>query len=319
MSLVEKALRKLQTTRPTAPPPAMVLPKVGTMRASEPRPAPESGAARSPVAAQPSALLTHSGKALTLNRQRLLGLDMLPPESQEREIAAQLRTIKRPLISYAFEPGETAGAPRHTIMVASALPGDGKTFTSLNLALSLAMELDLTVLLVDADALKPQLTRALQLEREPGLLDLLSKPELRVEDAILTTDVPRLYVLPAGTPSDTAAELLASARMSDLVAHLAALCGHGIVLFDSPPVLLTNESRSLSAMVGQVVLVVRAGVTPQQAVVDAVSQLGEGRHINVVLNGADLKGPAGYYYGYRYGYEQATPAAAAAAASEQPR
>jgi len=316
MSLVEKALRKLQTTRPTAPPPTVVLPNVGMLRQSEPRTAPEPVVAAAPAAAPVYVPLPHSGKVVAIDRERLLGLDMLPPPAQEREVATQFRTIKRPLIRYAFESGPTEGAPRHTIMVASALPGDGKTFTSLNLALSLAMELELTVLLVDADALKPQLTRALQLEREPGLLDLLSKPELRAEDAILATDVPRLHVLPAGSHTETAAELLASARMSELVAHLAALCGRGIVLFDSPPVLLTNESRSLSTMLGQVVLVVRAGVTPQQAVVDAVGLLGEGRPVNVVLNGAQLGGHAGYYYGYRYGYEQEAPASAA---SDPPR
>ena len=305
----------LQPTRPAAPPPTVVLPNVGGLRQNEPR-TPEPVVASPLVAAPP--FVPRPGKVVAIDRQRLLGLDMLPPESQEHEIATQLRTVKRPLLRYAFESGETVGAPRHTIMVASALPGDGKTFTSLNLALSLAMELDLTVLLVDADALKPQLTRALQLEREPGLLDLLAKPELRAEDTILATDVPRLYVLPAGTHSERSAELLASARMSELVTHLAGLCGRGIVLFDSPPVLLTNESRSLSAMLGQVVLVVRAGVTPQQAVLDAVGLLGEGRHISVVLNGADLKGPAGYYYGYRYGYEHAARGPAPAA-GEQPR
>jgi protein-tyrosine kinase len=167
------------------------------------------------------------------------------------------------------------------------------------------------VLLIDADVPKPHLTRALELEREPGLLDLLSKPELRAEDVILATDVPGLHMLPAGSHSETANELLASARMKEVVARLAELYGHGIVLFDSPPVLLTNESRSLGAMLGQVVLVVRAGVTPQQAVIDAVGLLGEGRPINLVLNGAELRGPAGYYYGYRYGYGQEGPGAAA--------
>jgi protein-tyrosine kinase len=314
MSLVEKALRKLQTTRPTAPPPTVVTPTAGVLRPSERMP-PGSIVAAPPAVAAP--FVPHSSKIVAIDRDRLRSLDVLPPHAQEREIATQFRTIKRPLIDYAFgADGTPQGPQRHTIMVASALPGDGKTFTSLNLALSLAMELDLTVLLVDADALKPHLSHVLHVEHEPGLLDLLAKPELRAEDVILATDLPRLMVLPAGTPSDTSAELLASARMQELIAHLASLVGRGIVVFDSPPVLLTNESRSLAAMLGQVVLVVRAAVTPQQAVIDAVGLLGEGRHISLVLNGAELRGPAGYYYGYRYGYEQASPAAAS---GEQPR
>jgi protein-tyrosine kinase len=102
--------------------------------------------------------------------------------------------------------------------------------------------------------------------------------------------------------SESATELLASERMRDVVERLATIYRRGIVLFDSPPILLTNESRALGALLGQIVLVVRAGVTPQQAVKDAVGILGEDRHISLVLNGAELKGPAGYYYGYGYGY-----------------
>ena len=238
-----------------------------------------------------------------MDRDRLRALNMLPPATQDREIASQFRAIKRPLLrQLAAAEASDAAAHRH-LMVTSALPGDGKTFTSLNLALSLALEMDFTTLLVDADVPKPHLTHTFGLQKEPGLLDVLADPARRVEDVILATDVPRLHLLPAGTHSETASELLASARMAEVVAHLGALYRRGIVLFDSPPVLLTTESRALGAMLGQIVLIVRAGVTPQQAAKDAIRILGEGARINLVLNGAELEGPIGYYYGYRYGHE----------------
>jgi protein-tyrosine kinase len=226
---------------------------------------------------------------------------MIPPAAQERELSNQFRSIKRPIIDRALEMSQDEPFAR-TVMVASALPGDGKTFTCLNLALSLALEKDLHVLLVDADAPKPHLSKTFDMQRSLGLLDVLADPERPIESVIVPTDIPRLDFLPAGTTSETATELLASERMRTVVQRLTSLYRHGIILFDSPPILLTNESRTLGALLGQIVLVVKAGITPQQAVKDAVGMLGEDRRISLVLNNADLGGAMGYYYGYGYGY-----------------
>ncbi len=299
MSLVEKALQKLQSARPAAPPPlppraAPSAPLRGTGRP------PVEHAAPSLPQVSPDDFRADGAKLLHLNHDQLRSALMLPPVSQERELSDQFRAIKRPLIDYA-QAGSAETAKR-TIMVASALPGDGKTFTSLNLALSLALETELHVLLVDADAPKPHLTRTFELQDRPGVLDLLTDHNRAVESVIVPTDVPRLDFAPWGTVSESATELLASERMRDVVERFASIYRRGIVLFDSPPILLTNESRALGAILGQIVLVVRAGVTPQQAVKDAVGILGEDRHISLVLNGAELRGPAGYYYGYGYGY-----------------
>jgi protein-tyrosine kinase len=297
MSLVEKALQKLQSSRPAPPPP---MPKAQpsaplrtTGRAPVERPQP------APPQISPADLRAEGTKLLHLDHDKLRAALMLPQVAQERELSDQFRAIKRPLIDYAQGGSESA---RRTIMMASALPGDGKTFSSLNLALSLARETELDVLLVDADAPKPHLTRTFELQDHPGILDLLTDHNRAVESVIVPTDVPRLDFAPWGTVSESATELLASERMRDVVERLATIYRRGIVLFDSPPILLTNESRALGALLGQIVLVVRAGVTPQQAVKDAVGILGEDRHISLVLNGAELKGPAGYYYGYGYGY-----------------
>jgi protein-tyrosine kinase len=299
MSLVERALQKLQASRPA---PAPRRETVAAPPEVAPRPLERVTARPSPPAPtkSPADLRAAPAKVLHIDRDRLRSLSMLPPSSQERELADQFRAIKRPLIDHALADAGDSG--RRTIMVASALPGDGKTFTSLNLALSLALEKELHVLLVDCDAPKPHLTRTFELQQLPGVLDVLTDHSRPVESVIVPTDVPRLDFLPVGTWSETATELLASERMRDVVEQLAAIYSNGVILFDSPPILLTNESRALGALLAQIVLVVKAGVTPQQAVKDAVRILGEGRRVSLVLNNADLHGTAGYYYGYGYGY-----------------
>jgi receptor protein-tyrosine kinase len=300
MSLVEKALRKLQAGK-SSPERHPLQSTPAVTRAAEVRAAPPRAPVIPPAALPAARFEPRNPEVLQIDHEELRRLGVLPPPSQEREIATQFRTIKRPIVRYASESEDMA---RRTVMVASALPGDGKTFTSMNLALSFALELDFPVLLVDADAPKPRMSRTLKVEGKAGLLDVLADPQRQVEDCILATSVPGLHVLPVGAQSEHATELLASNRMAEIVAHLAALYRRGIVLFDSPPILLTNESRSLGAMLGQIILVVRAGVTPQQAVKDAIGILGEGRHVSLVLNSAELQGPAGYYYGYGYGYGQ---------------
>lgn len=295
MSLVERALQKLQANRPAPTRESVPLTPSAALAANA---APVRSAG--PVLRSPEDLRNGNVRLLHVDRERLRSQQMLPAASQEREISDQFRAIKRPLLNGL--PLDPDDALSRTIMVASALPGDGKTFTSLNLALSLALEKDLRVLLVDADAPKPHLTRAFERQDVPGLLDVLADPARHIENVIVPTDVPRLDFLPIGKWHDTANELLASERMREVVQRLAAMYYPGLVLFDSPPVLLTNESRALATFLGQVVLVVKAGVTPHQAVKEAIATLGDDRHISVVLNNAPLGGVLGHYYGYRYGY-----------------
>jgi protein-tyrosine kinase len=301
MSLVEKALRKLQTSVRETPESAPRRP-ASAREAEKPLPYQSQVPPTEDLDDPQFDPGTRTARVVNIDRNRLQTLGILPPAHQEREIAGQCRAIKRPLIRYAQEAAETDDPLKRTLMIASALPGDGKTFVSFNLAMSLALEMDLRVLLVDADTPKRHLSQALELDSEKGLLDVLGESGPQVEDVILPTDVPRLDVLPVGTRSDTATELVASTKMVATVNRLATLYRRGIVLFDSPPILLTNESRSLAGLLGHILLVVRAGGTPQQAVKDAVEALGEVRRMSVVLNGADYQGAVGYYYGHSYGY-----------------
>lgn len=304
MSIVEKALQKLQLSaqRASGPPqPRHVV--VGTV---VPNHAPKESAP-SPEPPRPS-------KIVHVDRDALRRSGLMPPESDERELSHQYRTVKRPLIRAALEPAPAGAPPRRLIMLASALPGEGKTFTSINLALSLSLETDHTVLLVDADCPKPHVSRVFGVDQEPGLLDALadtSRPvEAALASAIVGTDIPRLSLLPAGRRTELASELLASGRMKELMRRLPSVFPNAIVLFDSSPILLTSEARILAHHVGQVVLVVAAGQTPQQALKDALGHLEGVEKVSLILNQAVLSGPLAYYYGYGYGHEEQKPARA---------
>ncbi len=135
------------------------------------------------------------------------------------------------------------------------------------------------------------------MDAEPGLLEALKDDRIDVESLVLPTDIPKFSVLPAGQPTETATELLASRRMQSVVSRLAASQDRArVVIFDSPPLLLTSESRVLAEPMGQVVLVVQAGKTPQQAVHDAIACLGPGKHVSLLLNQSEAISEAGYYY-----------------------
>jgi exopolysaccharide/PEP-CTERM locus tyrosine autokinase len=232
----------------------------------------------------------------------------MPESGRERQFANHYRQIKRPLIAKALASGgDTVARSPRLIMMASALPGDGKTFTSINLAVSMARERDISVVLVDADLPKPHVSRVFGVDQEPGLLDALSDANLDVESLLIPTDAGALSILPAGKHNESATELLASVRMAAILARLLARNPRRIVLFDSPPLLISSESRALAATMGQIVLVVRSGSTPRQAVLDVLEDLGENSPVSLVLNQGRVA--LGDYYGYGdYGYGGGTPA-----------
>jgi exopolysaccharide/PEP-CTERM locus tyrosine autokinase len=234
---------------------------------------------------------------VSIDRARLREMDLLPPPEMARRIASQYRQIKRPLVESVLNGN--LGPASHVIMLASALPGEGKTFTSINLALSLALEKDIEVLLVDADVPKPHVSRIFEMQQEPGLMDLLHHPELHPNQVILRTDVPGLTLLPAGHhASETATESLASERMAEVIQQLAVPNGRRIVLLDSPPLMLSTESRVLAAAAGQVVLVVRAESTSRQAVSHALDVIGEGKKVSLILNQSSAAPTESYYGSY---------------------
>jgi protein-tyrosine kinase len=223
---------------------------------------------------------------------------LLAPEDEEPQMAQQYRRIKRPLLIKATGRGGARVPNGHLIMVASALAGEGKTFTAINLALSMSREKDLQVLLIDADVAKAHISRLLGVGEAPGLLDVLRDERQGVESVILPTDVPNLSLLAAGTRSQETTELLASPRMEEVMRAIAQDDQRRVALIDSPPLLLTTESHAIAQVAGQVVMVVRERATPQQSVLAALSYLGEHPMISLVLNQANASEAASYYYGY---------------------
>ncbi len=242
-----------------------------------------------------------SDKCLHVDREALRGAGLIAPEYHRQLLSHQSRDIKRPLIAHAFGKRATRIERGNLIMVSSAMSGEGKTFTSINLALSMAQERDHEVLLVDADVAKPQTSEIFGAGEEQGLLDALEHTDILVQSLILPTDVDNLSILPAGRPRHTATELLASDAMETVATTISGLSEGQIVIFDSPPVLQTSEAKVLSDVVGQIVIVVRAEETPQEAVQSAVAALDQGKAINLILNQV-RRGYGDYQYGYGFGY-----------------
>jgi protein-tyrosine kinase len=234
-------------------------------------------------------------RAILIDQAALRAAGMLPPAHQEHEISQEYRRIKRPLINSALGRGVDALPRGNLIMITSAVPGEGKTFMSLNLAFSICLEEDVTVLLVDGDVVNPRISQILGVENEPGLLDLIKDPALPLASVILPTDVPGLSFLPAGRQDANATELLASARMQAVMSQLGSADPSRLVLFDSAPLLVTTESQALAHSAGQLLAVVRADQTPQHVLLDALDTLDEGKPVSLVLN-QTLRPNSGYYY-----------------------
>jgi exopolysaccharide/PEP-CTERM locus tyrosine autokinase len=242
------------------------------------------------------------GARLHIDLNALRAAGVLPPQGLERQLADEYRRIKWPVLERAFKREGGATAADALVMVTSALPGDGKTFTALNLALSIAREKDSSVLLIDADVAKSHMSELLGIRSRPGLTELLENPAMDPATVIQATDVDGLRVMAAGRRSDTVPELMASQRMRDLTMQLAARNRERVIIFDSSPLLATNESQVLAKLVGQVLLVVRANGTPRPAVEEAVGLLDRSKSIGVVLNQLRTLFGLGHYYSSHYNY-----------------
>lgn len=237
-------------------------------------------------------------RVISIDQEALRVAGLLAPKHQERQIASQYRQIKRPLLAAAMGKGQQPVPNGRLVMVASALPGEGKTFTAINLAFSMAMEKDLQVVLVDGDVAKPQISKMFGVDAERGLLDAVADPGTDPERLILRTDVPNLCLLSAGTRNDRATELLASERMAEAMKSLLQRDDRRIFVLDSPPLLLSTEAPAIAELSGQVVVVVRAEFTEQHVLLDALNRLPEGCTPSLVLNQSTQKASGYYYYGY---------------------
>ena len=236
----------------------------------------------------------------TINLARLKQAGMITPDGERTQIAEEFRHIKRPLLMNAFNQGAVTVKNANLIMVTSSLPGEGKSFCSINLAMSIAMEMDHTVLLVDSDVAKPSIPQFLGLKSDKGLMDLLQDDKLQLSDVLIKTNVEKLTILPAGHGHRYSTELLASIAMRRLIDDMRQRYSDRIIIFDSPPLLMTTEARVLASHMGQIVVVVEAGKATHEALRESLKHIEHCEVIGLVLNkGSSLSGTD--YYGSYYG------------------
>lgn len=286
MSTIEKALDKMLESGPVQQQVAQVSsPELDTVVKTQDAAKPEDTAERLMV---------------DIDTARLSKLNFVANAQARTLIAEEYRVIKRKLINNAFGPLSSSLKHSNLILVTSTRPGEGKTFTSVNLALSIALEQDKTVLLVDADVLRPNVSRTLDISLPRGLTDYLSSEHVDVADIMYSTSIDRLKLIAAGKPHHLSTELLASDKMAALAQEFATRYPDRIVIFDAPPLLGVNETSVLAAMCGQAVVVVEENKTNLNELEKALGLLPPDLATGFVINKATRSTGKGYGYGYGY-------------------
>lgn len=236
----------------------------------------------------------------------LESIGFISTHNPRSQIAEEFRGIKRPLLRNVDGHGAEQIEDANLIMVTSCFQGEGKTFSALNLMLSISMEKDKTVLFVDADIARASAGKVLGIpDNAPGLIDVIEREGVGFEEVILPTNIPNVKIIPAGRANEHSTELLASERMQALMKELSIRYSDRIIIFDAPPFLQTSEASVLANSMGQIVFVVESEKTSPDMINQAVSQIGEDKVIGMVLNKTKRypwdRHTHGYGYGYGYG------------------
>lgn len=224
-------------------------------------------------------------------------------------VAEQFRRLR----TYIVKPGQQQ-SPK-TILVTSAVAGEGKSLIAINLAVTIAVELNSYALLVDCDLRNPSVSRLFGLSDNPGLSDyLMGKAE--IPDLLVKSSVDKLSLLSGGTIQDNPVELIGSNRMKTLVQELRSRYDDRYIILDSSPLLATTEPSVLNELVDGILLVVKVGETPRESVQQAMKLLRKEKILGVVLNRLEFKtqalvrryfGAHRYYYDYRYSKSHPDP------------
>ena len=266
---------------------------------------PLPGPVAAPVAAAPVQSRTtapFTGKTASIDLVALGEAGFIVPGAPPSTLSEEFRLVKRQLLIQALGGRNAPALEKGRLMLTcSAHANEGKTFCSVNLALSMATEADIEVLLVDADVAKPEVLSTLGLPGGPGLMDALGDPRIDVETLIIKTNIPGLSVLPAGRQSNNDTELLASDRTHELIAQLASSNPRRIILFDSAPALAASPASVLALHVGQILLVVRADETTESELREALAMLDGNARVQMVINSVTYSGSNrkfGHYYGF---------------------
>ncbi|MBF7072147.1 tyrosine-protein kinase family protein [Glaciecola sp. MH2013] len=256
--------------------------------------------ARRKVVIEPDKPEMFTDKRFEIDLERLEERGFVSPNSTRSLINEEYREIKRKLLANAF--GALSGTINNSniIMVTSARPSEGKTFTAVNLAISIAAEQDKRVLLVDADVLKPNTLRTLGLNERSGLMEYLLGEKEEIGEVMFRTNLNKLRLIPAGRSHHLSTELLASEAMSDLIDEFSNRYPDRIVIIDTPPLIGINESAILANFAGQAVVVVEEGRSKLADVKKAVDRLNPDMAIGYVINKSVSQSDSNGYYGYSY-------------------
>lgn len=271
----------------------------------EPKPEPAPAAAPPPApralrAVEPPRPAAGVAGVAEVDRKGLTERGFIDLDAPATGLAEEFRLIKHQLVA------DVERTDSRAVLICSAQPKAGKTFCAINLALSLAGERDIEVLLVDADFPKPEALALLGIDgRGPGLVDALADAGADPESFVIRTDVPGLSVLPAGRKANNVPELLASDRTREVLAKLVAGDRRRIILFDSPPALMASHATVLAGHVGQALVVVRADQTTEADLRETIGLLRGCGRIGLVLNGAGLAVTGRKFGAYDgYGHDQ---------------
>lgn len=236
---------------------------------------------------------------VTLDLNALRQRGMIVPGMGYTRIAEEYRRIKRLLMQRLTSGSAEAGsvALPNVVVVTSSVPAEGKTFSAVNLAMSLAMELDRTALLIDGDPANSGTTGLLGLADHAGFIDLLTNDTLDVSEVLLRTNVPKFAFIPSGRKTASVAELYASQAMASLLGEMSVRYADRVIILDGPPLIPTAEAAVLANLAGQIVFVVEAEKTPKHVVAEALRVLDGSRLAGIILNKTNQQNSADAYYG----------------------
>lgn len=267
---------------------------------AEPREAPVAPK-RTTAQATAATMRQPPSQSLRLSLNKLRDARMITPDNRASVTYNEFRSIKRKLLPLTRDP-ETKATTRNIVMITSALAGEGKTYTALNLAICLAAERNLEVILVDGDVVRSSIAQFFEGAPEEGLLDLLTGRRQQIDEVLTRcSDVPNLHVLFSGRRDDTSPELLASQRMADVCSALSRRFRESVVVIDAPPVLATAEPSALAMHVHHLIMVVAAGQVARHHVEEALAGVAACPSINLVFNKSpewQRSTPYPYYYNY---------------------
>lgn len=254
--------------------------------------------------AAPELALSHAGypaaasdMRVALNIAALEQAGMVVGRKPRTRIAEEFRIIADQVLRTI--PAGPAAGTSNLLMVTSARPGEGKSFTSLNLGASIALHGRRPVLIADIDAKQRSITHELGLQNRPGLLDLAAQPSLKPEDVLVRTAIGKLAFLPIGMPQADACGASGEHAIGTVIEWLARRLPNHTVVLDAPPCLSTSDPSTIAPVVGQIVMVVQAEQTQRSEIEAGLDLIKACPHITLLLNKIRLT--TNYTFGaYRY-------------------